>query len=287
MVKVAFLGPKGTYTHQAVLQEFGEDIQILPQLSIGDCFKAVDSNEVDYSVVPFENSTNGQVVFTYDLIRDWYMRKNAPPKFKIVGEQFVFIHHNLLSKELDVHNITKVYSHPQVWGQVTNFLSTLNPNVVRADCSSTSKAAEIVRLSNEKGVACISSAMCSKLYNLPIIKPNIEDNRGNTTRFLILGETGLPKKAAVPKYITSIIFTVNSDQEPGALCSALTAFQENNTNLISINSRPSAEKNWSYAFFVEVIGNYLTDENVQNSLKSLNSKCSEIVTLGVFERTTR
>lgn len=301
MTKVAFLGPKGTYTHQvcysciihiiidiytniiqAVLQEFGENIEIYPQQSIGDCFKAVDDKAVDYSVVPFENSTNGQVVFTYDLIRDWYMKTH--PKFKIVGEQFVSIHHNLLSQELDVNSITKIYSHPQVWGQVTNFMSTLKPDVVRVDTSSTSKAAELVKLSSEKGVACISSSMCSKLYNLPIIKHNVEDNTGNTTRFLILGESPLPSKTKHSKHVTSIIFTVNQDQEPGSLCSALMIFQQNNVNLITINSRPSTEKNWHYAFFVEMIGNYELDENIKKSMIELKQKTSELVVLGTFER---
>lgn len=258
---------------------------MIPQSSIADCFKAVDSKDADYAVVPFENSTNGQVVFTYDLIRNWYMNTNKPPKFKIVGEQFVSIHHNLLSKELDVNKITKIYSHPQVWGQISNFLSSLEQLVVKIDTSSTSKAAELVSISDEKGVACISSSMCSRLYNLPIIKPGVEDNKGNTTRFLILGEHQLPTKSENSQYITSIIFTVNQDQEPGSLCSALMAFQQNNVNLICINSRPSREKNWHYAFFVEVIGNYLTDENVGKSLRDLDNQCKEIVTLGVFERT--
>lgn len=242
----------------------------------------MDNKSVDYSVVPFENSTNGQVVFTYDLIRDWYMKTN--PRFKVVGEQFVSIHHNLLSQELDVNNITKIYSHPQVWGQVTNFMSTLKPGVVRVDTSSTSKAAEVVKLSPEKGVACISSSMCSKLYNLPVIKANVEDNQGNTTRFLILGESALPAKAKHSKYITSIIFTVNQDQEPGSLCSALMIFQQNHVNLININSRPSTEKNWHYAFFVEMIGNYEADDNIKNSMAELKEKTSELVVLGTFER---
>lgn len=263
-----------------------------PQTSIGECFKAVDSKQVDYTVVPFENSTNGQVVFTYDLIRDWYFNDTIQPKFRIVGEQFVSIHHNLLSMELDVNNITKIYSHPQVWGQVTNFLTTMKTRqngdgnlLVTIDTSSTSKAADLVKLSREKGVACISSTMCSKLYNLPIVKANIEDNQGNTTRFLILGHQPLPvKNPQGPHYVTFIVFTVNQDQEPGSLCGALSIFQQNQVNLLTINSRPSHEKNWHYAFFVEAEGNYEVDDNLKRCIEQLKDSCSHIVTLGAFER---
>lgn len=270
---------------QAVIQQFGDSIGIFPQNSIGDCFKAVNSKAVDYSIVPFENSTNGQVIFTYDLIRDWYI-DGQKPDFRIVGEQFVSIHHNLLSMELDVNQITKIYSHPQVWGQVTNFLASLEgpgkKPVTRVDTSSTSKAAEIVKLSHEKGAACISSAMCSKLYNLPTVKANVENDQGNTTRFLILGEQALPVKSEHSKFITSLIFTMSQDQEPGSLCSALMVFQQNNVNLITINSRPSREKNWHYAFFVEVVGS-LGDGRVRKAIEELGEVC-QVVTLGSFER---
>lgn len=284
MVKVGFLGPKGTYTHQAVLQQFGEDIEIFPLLFIGDCFKEVNANNVDYAVVPFENSTNGQVIFTYDLMRDWYI-DTPRPSFRIVGEQFVPIHHNLLSKELDLSNIKKIYSHPQVWGQVTNFMDTIDHPVTKVDCSSTSKAAELVKISNEPGVACISSSMCSKLYNLPIIQADIENNISNSTRFLILGESPLSVSETRSTDITSLIFTVDQAHAPGSLRMALLSFQEYEINIININSRPSNKGNWQYAFFVEFIGNYITDDNVKQSLKSLETKCTEIVILGTFQRT--
>lgn len=285
MVKVAFLGPRGTYTHQAVIQEFGENIEIYPQPTIDQCFEILNSGDVDYSIVPFENSTNGQVIFTYDLIRDWYFQNNEP-KFKIVGEQFVSIHHNLLSKELDINNITKIYSHPQVWGQVTGFLKNLDKKVIKLDTNSTSKAAEIVSLSNEENIACISSSMCSKLYNLPIIQHNIEDNKYNTTRFLILGNQCLKERPSETKnYITSIIFTMKEDHDrkSGSLCSILMEFQKHDINLITINSRPSKQRNWHYAFFVEIEG-HMKDEKVVEGLKELKDKCEEIVTLGSFER---
>lgn len=282
MTKVAFLGPRGTYTHQAIIQQFGEDIEIYPQSSIEQCFKIIDSKDVHYSVVPFENSTNGQVVFTYDLIRDWYFH-NPDIKFKIVGEQYVAIHHNLLSKQLDIKNITKIYSHPQVWGQVGEFLATLPSSITKRDVSSTSKAAELVSRALEP-VACISSAMCSKLYNLPIIKPNIEDNKRNTTRFLILGYYPLPDNSG--KWITSILFTMKEDydQKSGSLVKLLMSFDKHNVNLININSRPSKSKNWHYAFFVDLEGNYLTDDNLKQALKELKQGCSELVILGEFQR---
>lgn len=326
-IKVAFLGPEGTYTHQvcshtipytdfiflfllgylltiifkALIQQFGtENVSIYPQQSIGDCFQILNEKKVDYAVVPFENSTNGQVVFTYDLLRDWYFQTSTPPKFRIIAEQFVSIHHNLLTNASKIEDIKTIYSHPQVWTQVNKFLQSLPQQITKIDVGSTSKAAEIVSqdiiTTSGSSSAAISSYMSSELYKLPILKEGIEDNQSNTTRFLILGY-GSPISPPPPPpasnndddnskrnttIVSSIMFTLNHD-DPGALCDVLVKFKEYGITLTSINSRPANLKPWQYVFFVEMIGDIHQEELVEK----IKESCLELVILGVFQRSWR
>ncbi|KAI3405635.2 PHA2 [Candida oxycetoniae] len=260
-MKVAFLGPEGTYTHQAVIQQFGieEDVEIIPKKSIAECFEAINSRQVDYTVVPFENSTNGQVVFTYDLFRDWFFDSTKECRFRIVGEQFVPIHHNLLGYG-SVQEIETIYSHPQIASQNRD----------------------------NKRIAAISSKMSAKLYDLPIIVKGIEDNASNTTRFLVLGYNNPPKHNDVTEgkakakeeeeKITSLMFTL-PDDSPGALCDILFKFKQAEINLTSINSRPANLQPWQYVFFVEAASEINT-----SVLKSLQESCLALVVLGTFDR---
>ncbi|AOW28281.1 prephenate dehydratase [Candida albicans SC5314] len=299
-IKVAFLGPEGTYTHQALIQQFGtENVSIYPQQSIGDCFHILNEKKVDYAVVPFENSTNGQVVFTYDLLRDWYFQTSTPPKFRIIAEQFVSIHHNLLTNASKIEDIKTIYSHPQVWTQVNKFLQSLPQQITKIDVGSTSKAAEIVSqdtiTTSGSSSAAISSYMSSELYKLPILKEGIEDNQSNTTRFLILGYDSpiSPPPAAASNndddnskrnttIVSSIMFTLNHD-DPGALCDVLVKFKEYGITLTSINSRPANLKPWQYVFFVEMIG----DIHQEGLVEKIKESCLELVILGVFQRSWR
>ncbi|CAN3357095.1 probable prephenate dehydratase [Diutina catenulata] len=276
-MKIAFLGPIGTYTHQAVLQQF-PDGEILPQPSISACFDAIEHRDVDYAVVPFENSTNGQVVFTYDLLRDRFLLKKSD--FKIVAEQYVAIHHNVLSNTT-LDKATVLYSHPQVWTQCTQFLDTVK-NLRRVDTASTAQAAQMVHDDTTNSSACISSQMSAELYKLPIVEASVEDNKDNTTRFLVLGHDALPITSAP---VTSAIFTLNSDN-PGALCDVLSCFKQHGVNLSSINSRPSHQEQWQYVFFVELDGN-AADETVAAALADVSASCNEMVVLGTFGRNWR
>lgn len=239
---------------------------------------------MDYAVVPFENSTNGQVVFTYDLLRDWFLAREKPA-FRVVAEQFVAIHHFLLSNADDLSNVTTLYSHPQVWGQVTDFLGLgkLPTNMTKVDTSSTAKAAEMVYNDASNTSACICSKMSADLYKLPVKYAEIEDLRGNTTRFLVLGYEAL--KLQQDKTITSLVYVLNKN-DPGALCSALTAFSSNNINLTSIASRPSKISQWLYVFFVEAEGDE-EEENMKQSIAALGSSCSKVAVLGLFARSWR
>lgn len=253
--------------------------------------------------MPFENSTNGQVVFTYDLLRDWFISDSSAkyndPKFKIVAEQYVAIHHYFLSNAKSLADITTLYSHPQVWGQVSKFLSEEEISKLKLkkfDTSSTSKAAENVYNDQSNTSACICSKMSSDLYNLPVLYEKVEDNPNNTTRFLVLGyEKPLSPLSPIASSssdsvknhsITSIMFTLHHD-DPGALCSALDSFREFQIKMTSINSRPSHREQWQYVFFIELIGDMDNDLNIKQSIDSLSKKCVDLVVLGSFERSWR
>lgn len=267
-------------------------------------------------MVPFENSTNGQVVFTYDLIRDWYLNKDSGkrgpgcqltssltpptssdpaftkgnPSFRVVGEQYVHIHHNLITRATSLQDIKVIYSHPQVWTQVTRFLKKIPPQVVREDKSSTSEAAAWVEKDLSHTSACISSTMSARLYNLPIMEEGVEDNQNNTTRFLVLGYHAPPILWSPPEYkplyLTSLLFTLNSN-DPGALCQALTTFMNRGVDLISINSRPSHLAQWQYVFFVETLSTKPNDQEVLECAVDLEKMCSSVVVLGQFVRCWR
>ena len=259
----------------------------------------LNKKEVDYAVVPFENSTNGQVVFTFDLLRDWFLSADAEPSFRIVAEQFVSIHHYLLSNASDLSKVTRVYSHPQVWGQVNKFfkLALLPSDVTRIDTSSTAQAAEMVAADTENTSACISLKASADLYGLPICAAEIEDVKGNTTRFLVLGhekiassdednENDKPKTPGNEQVsLTSVMFVLNHD-DPGALCLALDSFKHNKVNLTSIASRPSGQTRWQYVFFIEAEGD-IESTPMQRSVESLKQSCETVVVLGSFLRSWR
>lgn len=277
-----------------MVQQFGEspDLSIIPQPSIGSCFDVLNAGSVDFAVVPFENSTNGQVVFTYDLLRDWFIGENEKlkPHFEIVGEQFVAIHHYLLSNAPDKSSIKVIYSHPQVWGQVTRVLKDY-AKCTRMDVSSTAEAARMVCEDATNTTACISSKMSAQLRNLPVIQAEVEDIPDNTTRFLVLGSKAPPNDQAPTVVqessrrvlsITSVMFTLNND-DPGALMSALDSFKQHNINLTSIASRPSGKSKWLYAFFVEAEGSFKT-ATMKSAIDLLKHSCSDVVILGSFER---
>lgn len=234
-------------------------------------------------MVPYENSTNGQVVFTFDLLRDWFVTLDKNASFSVVAEEYVAIHHYILSNCEDLSKVETLYSHPQVWGQVSKFLSTgpLSKTVRRVDTSSTAKAAELVKSDATNLSACISSEMSAKLYDLPIRGSSIEDVLENTTRFLVLGYSPMPfsKNALM---ITSLMLVLNNN-DPGSLCSALDSFRANDVNLTAIASRPSGITQWEYVFFVEAEGS-LDAAKMQHLVKSLKESCTKVVVLGSFER---
>lgn len=249
------------------------------------CFDKLQSGDVDYAVVPLENSINGLVVFTYSLLRDWFMPPDdgPQPQFVVVGEQYVPIHHNVLTRAADLSQVTRVYSHPQVWGQVTEFMRNEQVRTwTTIDTDSTAKAAQIVAQDASNTSACIGSLLSAELYDLLVAVPDVEDKKDNTTRFLVLARRERATRVADTPCVTALMFVLNQN-EPGALCEALDSFRRNRVNLHSIASRPSGRAQWQYAFFVEVDGDASSD-NVAQSIRALGESCSHTAVLGLFVR---
>jgi len=268
-VKVSFLGPRGTYSHQAASSRFGDSVLYSKQRTIADVFRSVEKKESTYGVVPFENSTHGTVTQTIDeLIRT---------PVKVRADLYLPIHHQFLSKSSDLSEITKIYSHPEALGQCSKWLNSKMRNVEKIPVSSTSHAAELA--SKELGAGAICSLVCADIYGLKVLDRDVEDIKDNTTRFFVIGQsydgpTGHDK--------TVFSFTVDHRQ-PGALCNALAVFKQHNINITKIDSRPSHQYHWHYIFVLEIEG-HVEDEPLKEAFKELDDYCVDINIIGSYPR---
>ncbi|KAG2194596.1 hypothetical protein INT46_002586 [Mucor plumbeus] len=254
-VSIAYLGPPGTFSHQAAYKRLGDNV-----------FVAVEKGQTTYGIVPFENSTFGSVVETLD----YFINTSV----KVRAETYLTVHQCLLSNS-KLDKITKVYSHPQGLGQTQKWLSAHIPNAKRISVKSTAEAAEKAAL--ETGAAAVCSEICAELYGLEIVEANIEDVAANTTRFLLIGAAS---DSLTNDDHTLITFTVDHRQ-PGALCDGLKVFKDYGLNLFKIDSRPSRQRPWHYVFFIECSGHFESEE-IKKALKDLEEFCLDIVVLGSF-----
>ncbi|PIA19649.1 chorismate mutase [Coemansia reversa NRRL 1564] len=268
-VSVGYLGPPGTFSHQAAMKRFGDSLAYVPYTRIEDVITAAAKEEVTYGLVPIENSTFGIVVQTLDAFV-------GQPSVKIRAEVHLPVTQSLLSR-YQLSAIRKVYSHPQAFGQSHTWLDVHLPNVTRVEVSSTAKAAELA--ASETYAAAICSEVCASLYQLDVVATNVTTSSDNTTRFFVLGQSS-DKQTGDDK--TLLMFTVDH-REPGALCSALNVFAKFKINQTAINSRPSRQRQWHYMFFVEVIGHAL-DDNVSSALAEIKTYCLDLVVLGSYPR---
>lgn len=313
--KVLFLGPEGTYSHQAALQQFGDnpEFEFLCAKSIPDCFERLENDAtIAYAVVPLENSTNGQVVFTYDLLRDRMAEQShgygdsnqVESNLEVVGEQYVSIMHCLMSsspvdmKSLPNYKRIKIHSHPQVWGQVTTYLQDLKTRCPQTllelvDAPSTSEAVkralEAEASLGEESVLnlAIASKTAANIHNAHIIDQGINDKHGNTTRFLIIrrGSAITSESNISQNQVTLLSFTIKQD-DPGSLVDTLVVLKNHSVNMCSISSRPLVAdpqgKKWQYVFFIEYYGNKKTDWNA--FYNDISASCTQWCLWGTFAR---
>jgi len=264
---IAHLGTAGSFTHMAAKQQFGSLVEYVPCSSIAEVFQKVEHGECDYGVVPVENSTEGAVTHTVDLLVD--------SELKVCAQRLLKVAHNLLS-DISMKSIKKVYSNPQVFGQCRNWLlANLPPSQVKEIwVASTTDAVE--KALKEKNAAAIASIEAAKIYNIKVLKRNIQDIAHNMTRFLVISTQDVPPTG---KDRTSIIFSIKD--KVGALHAMLTPFYKNKINLTKIESRPSKKKAWDYYFFVDFEG-HREDKNVQKALRQLEGMCKYLKVAGSY-----
>ncbi|KAK6349739.1 prephenate dehydratase [Orbilia brochopaga] len=283
MQTVAYLGPPSTYSHQVTLQKFPTDkFKHVPCVQISDIFVAVESGKTDLGVVPFENSTNGSVVQTLDLFCD---RERQFPNIKVCAEAYLDVHHCLLGHwregGISRDTVSRIYSHPQAFGQCEGFLTKHLKGVERIEVSSTSKAADLAN--REPSAAAIASAIAASVHPaLEILQANIEERSDNTTRFLVISKAVADPSAVEGTDKTFMTFTVHHEQ-PGALCDALMVFKEFGMNLTSISSRPSLNVPWNYIFLVEFEG-HQDSAHVKRALQKMSKYCKSTRVFGSYER---
>jgi len=266
-LKVAYLGPEGTFTQAAALKHFGHSVECLSQVSIADVFREVSAGSVNYGVVPVENSTEGVVTHTLDSFTD--------SSLQICGEVALRIHHHFLSNEKP-EAIKVVYSHPQSLAQCRQWLDTHWPNVERIPVSSNAEAAR--KASNEKNAAAIAGDAAAELYNIRVLEHSIEDMPDNTTRFLIIG-TDKTQSSGEDK--TSIM--VSSRNQPGALYHVLEPFHASSVSLTRIETRPSRNGAWNYNFFIDFEG-HVTDPHIDAVLQEVGKTSAELKILGSYPK---
>jgi chorismate mutase/prephenate dehydratase len=265
-MRVGFLGPKASYSHEAA-QKIFPSFEKKAFDSISLAISAVEKNEVDYSVIPIENSTGGSITVTLDEL----VEKNV-----FISSEFLLpINHVFLSNSKK-NKIDKIYSHAQGFAQCRNWIENKYPKAELIEVQSTSKAAQLSF--EEENSAAIASEFAAKEFSLTILEKNISDSKSNETRFVVISNK---ENSPQGKNKTSIVFGVKD--KPGALFDAIESFKRFGVNMTKIESRPSRKKNWEYLFFVDLDGN-TTQKNILSALKELQEHCKDFKNLGSYSR---
>ena len=269
MKKIYFQGTFGAYSHIAALA-IEPDAEIIPCKTFDECFLKASSETGSRIVIPESNRITGNIGIEYLIFKY---------RLNIYGEHFQKIEHNLLGQpESSLSDIKDVFSHNQALSQCSNFIKKKNLiEHVRAD---TAGSAEAISKNKIKSEAAIASSLSAKIYNLKIIVPDIENESGNTTRFLIMGKKILQPEFADKKYITSFLFKLKS--KPAALYQSLGGFAINGVNLTKLQSYPEQNSFKSYFFLCDLDG-HIEDPKIQKSLEELGLHCLDFHVLGVFE----
>ncbi len=267
-LKVAFLGPQATFTHVAAMQQFGFSAQLVPVRSIPAIFEEVSRGRASYGVVPVENSNEGVVTHTLDMFMS--------VDLKIIAEVMLEISHDLLNLSGHQEDIRKVVSHPQAFAQCRDWLEENMPDIPLVDAPSTASAARLA--TEDPEAAAIASETAASLYGLRVVKPKIEDNPNNFTRFLVIGPE-IQGPSGNDK--TSILFSIKD--EPGILYRMLEPFSKRDLNLSKIESRPFKSKAWEYVFFLDIEG-HIAETNVNDAVEELRGYCQFLKVLGSYPK---
>jgi chorismate mutase/prephenate dehydratase len=265
-LRVAYLGPAGTFSHAAVAKHFGSSVEAVPYATIDEVFRAAESGQADYGVVPVENSTEGAVGRTLDLM--------YPTPLAICGEVKLRIQQNLLGTMAALGDVRKVYSHAQSLAQCVRWLAAYLPAVPRIPVASNAEAARLA--SSEPGAAAIAGEIAAAIYGLTVLAPRIEDEPNNTTRFWVLGHQTV---APSGKDETSIV--LSAPNRPGAVYALLEPLAKHGVSMSRFESRPARTGLWEYLFYVDLEG-HAQDAPVAAALAELKEKSPFIKLLGSY-----
>jgi chorismate mutase/prephenate dehydratase len=270
-VSVAMLGPEGTYSHAAALKQFGRTIEAVPCASIDEVFRQVEAGAARYGVVPVENSTEGGVNNTLDCL--------VSTPLRICGEILLRIHHCLFGHSADYTDVSRLYGHEQALAQCRHWIGLNLPNVETVAVASNAEAVRIA--SGEGHAAAIAGELAQQFYDLPVVTHNIEDQPGNTTRFLVIGD----QEVSASGYDkTSLLLSARN--RPGALYGLLQPLSRQNIDMTRIESRPSRTGLWEYVFFVDFAG-HVEDGPVRAAVAELERAAALYKLLGSYPRASR
>jgi len=271
-VRIAFQGEPGAYSEEAIIQHFGESSEPVPRPYLPDVFDAVEAGEADSGLVPVENTIEGSIVRTYDLLNERELRA--------AGEVILRVVHCLIANPgVTKGDVKRVYSHPQALGQCRVYLERNGYEAVSA--YDTAGSVKMIRELGLRDAAAIASSRAAKVYSMAVLDGGLETHTENYTRFLIISQEDGPPTS---KDKTSIAFIV--DHKPGTLHRALQAFAEEGIDLTKIESRPQIGKPWEYIFFVEVVG-HRGDQPMRRALCKLGENSRSVKILGSYPRASR
>jgi chorismate mutase/prephenate dehydratase len=264
-LRIGFLGPEGTFTHQASVAEFGSGVHFVPYPTVHDLFTSVEKKQVDCSVVAIENSTGGVVHEVLDRFLD--------SDVKINSEIITYIHHCLIGS-VPIDKVKKIFSHPQPFVQCRRWLRQNLPHAKFIEVPSTVEGVRRAKVSS--GSAAIGSEIAASLYGMKILASNIQDTTENYTRFVVLGRVVSPPTGSDK---SSIIISLKD--KPGTLFEALKPFARRSVNMTKIESRPTRQRPWEYVFFIDFEG-HVNDKKVKSVLKDLEPHTMFIKFLGSY-----
>ena len=267
-LRVAFLGPEATFTHMAARARFGLSARYVPAATVAGVFAEVEKGLAELGVVPIENSTEGVVNSTHDVLID--------SELCITAEIAMHVSQCLLTRSGTLDGVQKIYSHPQALGQCRHWLSTNLPQAAQIEVASTALAARLTR--DDPVAAAVASELAGHLYDLKVAKRKIEDEVRNVTRFLVIGREPAP---ATGRDKTSILFSLKDSA--GVLYKVLQPLADAGINLSRIESRPSRKRLWDYVFFIDVDG-HASEPSVQAALAALRDSCEFVKVLGSYPR---
>lgn len=266
-IKVGYLGPRGTWSHQAAKSRFGDSVELMPYPGFQHIFRAVEVGEINYGVVPIENSTDGRISQAVDLLGSTELRICAQINLKV---------NNCLMANTERTNIRKIYSHSQVLGQCREWLRKNFPKAELVATSSTTVAAKLAHDEAENGAAALGSQLAAKYNELEVLETNIQDKAGNTTRFAIIGnQTTAPSGHDR----TTICFGV--PHTAGSLVDVLNVFKEHGINIYSMDSRPTRDTAWEYVFYIDVEG-HADKEPLKECVEILHKRTPMFKILGSY-----